>query len=435
MKVSHSLILLSLGCLLVSCGQNTSFTHMKESDSKTMGQGIARVPLVIHKDSDIVKDQYIVVLKESSAYLNSYTSDQLIKTLSLDPITSKVTSVYKAVINGFSATLSEEDVQKLRADPNVDYIEQNATIQLFEKSMSEDDINNFYKNSRHPRHKRVQYYPPSWGLDRIDQRDLPLNKKYIYNTKARDVSIYILDTGIYKSHFDMKRRVRWGINTTDDGLNIDCHGHGTHVAGTAAGRRYGVAKGAQLVAVKVLDCDGGGTLKGVLDGIEWTAIDARYSDGPVVANMSFGGPASKVLDAAVTNAIQKYGLTVVAAAGNGIPKDACDISPARVPGVITVASSDIDDKRSFFSSGGKCVDLFAPGHEITSAWIGNRYAQKTISGTSMAAPHVTGTIALMQAHYSDWKPAKLHDAIICNSTKGVIKEAGDAPNRLLFTAP
>lgn len=435
MKASRSLILLSLGFLLVSCGKNTSFTHVKESGAQTIGQSAAKAPFVLHKDSEIVKDQYIVVLKESSTYFSSYTSDELIKALSLDPKTSKIKSMYKEVINGFSATLSKEDVEKLRINPNIGYIEQNVKVKLFEKNMSQEEINNFYKNSVKSRGRKVQNDPPSWGLDRVDQRDLPLNKKYIYNTRADDVSIYILDTGIYKSHFDLKGRVRWGINTTNDGLNIDCNGHGTHVAGTAAGRRHGIARDAQLVAVKVLDCSGGGTLGGVLDGIEWAAIDAKYSGGPAVANMSFGGLASKVLDEGVTNSIQKHGVTFVAAAGNGFPKNSCDISPARVPGVLTVASSDIDDKRSAFSSGGECVDLFAPGHEITSAWIGNRYAQNTLSGTSMAAPHVTGAVALLQAHYPNWGPAQLHDAIIFNSTKGVIKEAGDAANRLLFTAP
>lgn len=432
MKVFRSLLTLSLGLALVACGQHRN-SHVDAPVSHDQSQD--KAPLLNTDSSKAVPNQYIVVLKKSSQYLAQSTTDHLIQTLSLNPQKSKIHKVYKEVLNGFAAELSDQDLAKLRKNQNVDYIEPNTTVQLAETDRTDSEIDEFYKDSVIGRQERHQPHPPSWGLDRIDQRRLPLNKKYTYNTKATNVSIYILDTGIYQEHFDFSGRVRWGINTAGDEKNVDCHGHGTHVAGTAAGRRFGVAKGAQLVAVKVLNCKGQGTLRGVLDGIEWAAIDAKHRGRPAVANLSFISPTSRALDSSVLNAIYKYGLTIVAAAGNSRSTDACYTSPARMPEVITVASSDSDDQRSSFSSGGKCVDLFAPGKKITSAGIKDTHAKVTASGTSIAAPHVTGAIALMQAHYPKWTPIELHDAIINNSTKNVIKDAGSTPNRLLFTAP
>lgn len=415
----RKIVLTGLVLSLIGCGQPTTQVDSSKPNLSSQNQ---LAPLVNSEYKEAVPNNYIVVLDEASMLLNEYTSnEQLVDTLSLNIQDAQVKNVYKETINGFSATLNNKALNQLRHNPHVKYIEQDTQFQLIKPI--ED-------------RKYKQPYPPSWGLDRIDQRHLPLDNTYNSNTQAKNVSIYILDTGIYKEHTDFDHRVRWGINTTRDGVNTDCNGHGTHVAATAAGHRYGVAKKAKLVAVKVLNCFGGGSLSSVLDGLEWASIDAKYSDGPAVANMSFGGPRSKAFDEAMKNAIHKHGFIPVAAAGNGFPKDSCKSSPAGIPGVITVASSNINDKRSFFSSGGKCVNIFAPGEQINSAWIGNPYAGRTISGTSMASPHVAGAIALIQSQHPDWGLDNIRDALISNSTKDVIQNPGDIPhNRLLYTNP
>lgn len=423
MKIFRSLLTLSLGLVLVACGQYRN-SHDQNQDKGSL----------LEKDAPkAVPNQYIVALKKSSRNLTQSTPRDLIQTLSLDPQESEIQHVYKEVFNGFLATLNDKDLAKLKENENVKRIEPNVIIKIAETDKTDSEIDEFYKDSVIGRQKRVQPHPSSWSLDRIDQRRLPLNKNYAYNTKATNVSIYVLDTGIYKEHFDFSGRVRWGINTSGDKKNVDCHGHGTHVAATAAGRRFGVAKGAQLIAVKVLNCKGQGTLSSALDGLEWAAIDAKHRR-PAVANLSFVSPPSEILDSSIYNAIYDHGLTIIAPAGNS-SSNACNVSPARVDEVITVAASDSNDSRSSFSNIGKCVDLFAPGSKITSAGIKGPYDKKTGSGTSIATPHVTGAVALIQAHYPKWTPDELHNAIIENSTKNIIKDAGNTPNRLLFTAP
>ena len=271
-----------------------------------------------------------------------------------------------------------------------------------------------------------------WGLDRSDQRALPLSTTYSAPTEAINVRAFIIDTGIKKTHVDFGSRVVSGfdaISSGGDGSN-DCNGHGTHVAGTVGGTTYGMAKGVTLVPVRVLDCAGSGTNTGVIAGLDWVA--SQHQAGQLdVANMSLGGGASSALDTAVNNAITR-GVTVVVAAGNS-NANACNYSPARVSAAITVAASDRSDIRANFSNYGSCVDVFAPGVGITSSYIGSTTATNTFSGTSMASPHVAGLAALTLQLNGALTPAQVASVITANATTGIISSAGrNTPNRLVF---
>ena len=231
---------------------------------------------------------------------------------------------------------------------------------------------------------------PSWGLDRVDALTTPLDDKYSWTNSGTGTIVYVIDTGVYSAHGDFGGRVVSGYTAIADGRGTeDCHGHGTHVAGTVAGRNYGVAKTATIVAVRVLDCTGSGYSSGVVAGINW--VTANHPGGPAVINMSLGGGANSAIDSAVTDAVNA-GIVVVVAAGNS-SADACSYSPARVPGAITIGATDVRDARASYSNFGSCVDMWAPGSQITSAWISGSTATNTISGTSMASPHVAGLAA------------------------------------------
>jgi subtilisin family serine protease len=265
-------------------------------------------------------------------------------------------------------------------------------------------------------------------LDRIDQRDLPLNTTYNYNNTGADVRAYIIDTGIRTTHNEFGGRATWGTNTAG-GPDDDCHGHGTHVAGTVGGSTYGVAKGVSLVAVKVLNCAGSGTTTGVISGINWVAANGIE---PAVANMSLGGGASTALDNAVNNAVAS-GITFAVAAGNS-SADACNYSPARAGNAITVGATTSTDARASYSNFGGCVDIFAPGSGITSAWKNSNSAKKTISGTSMATPHVTGVAALYLQGHPSANPGTVAGALTSSASTNKISNPGSgSPNLLLFT--
>ena len=267
--------------------------------------------------------------------------------------------------------MTREEALELSKDPAVAYVEQDRTVKAL----------------------GTQAPTPSWGLDRIDQRDLPLNGSFTYPNTGAGVTAYIIDTGIRTTHSDFGGRASWGTNTTGDGNNTDCNGHGTHVAGTVGGAQYGVAKGVKLIAVKVLNCAGSGSFSGVVAGIDW--VTAHHQPGqPAVANMSLGASGS---DAATENAVRSSiadGVTYAIASGNS-NANACNFTPARVAEAITVNASTNTDARASFSNFGTCTDVFAPGQNITSAWITSDTATNTISGTSMAAPHVAGAAALV----------------------------------------
>ncbi|GGU46812.1 hypothetical protein GCM10010211_08090 [Streptomyces albospinus] len=347
-----------------------------------------------------VKGSYVVMLKKS---VHATESGDLAAKYG-----GKVNRTFTSAINGFSANgLSDEDAKHLAADPAVDKVVQNHTFHI----------------------DGTQENPPSWGLDRIDQTDTKGDGKYNYPDSAGEgVTAYVIDTGIHISHKDFGGRASYGFNAIDKSDKAeDDNGHGTHVSGTIAGTDYGVAKKAKLVAVKVLDAQGSGSTEQVVAGIDWVAKNHK---GPSVANMSLGGGADEAIDAAVKKAIDS-GVTFAVAAGNE-STDAGQSSPARVKEAITVASSTKDDQQSDFSNYGSAVHIYAPGTDITSDWNNSDDATKTISGTSMATPHVTGAAALYLADHKDAKPADVDKALTDGATADKISNPGQGtPNKLL----
>ncbi|MFF3246915.1 S8 family peptidase [Streptomyces sp. NPDC002870] len=315
---------------------------------------------------------------------------------------------YSSAVNGFSASgLSETEAKRLAADPAVAKVVQNKKFSI----------------------NATQDNPPSWGLDRIDQADTAGDKKYAYPDSAGEgVTAYVIDTGVRVSHKDFEGRATHGFDAVDnDDSADDGNGHGTHVAGTIAGTAHGVAKKAKVVAVRVLDDNGSGTTEQVVAGIDWVSKNHK---GPSVANMSLGGGADEALDAAVSKAIAS-GVTFAVAAGNE-STDASQGSPARVKEAITVASSTKDDAQSEFSNFGQIVDIYAPGSDITSAWNDSDEGTKTISGTSMATPHVVGAAAIYLGAHQDATPEQVATALTDGATADKITNPSEGtPNKLL----
>lgn len=286
----------------------------------------------------------------------------------------------------------------------------------------------------------VQVNPPSYGLDRIDQRR-GLDRRFTTRATGRGVSAYVVDTGLNYSHVEFTGRIAAGVDVVDGGRADDCNGHGTHVAGTLAGSQFGVAKAARIHPVRVLDCQGLGSTSDVIAGIEWVTRHHQRTT-PAVANLSLGGGTSRALDAAVRASIRDN-ITYVVAGGNdgGLVgalvgfQDACNGSPSRVGEALTVGASDSRDRRARYSNTGACLDLFAPGDRITSAYIGSPRAAAVLSGTSMAAPHVAGVAALTLQVNPRATPAEVQRAIRLSATPGVVADPGPrSPNRLLFTS-
>ncbi|NUT34993.1 MAG: S8 family peptidase, partial [Hamadaea sp.] len=323
-------------------------------------------------------------------------------------------TVFATGLRGFSFQGSATAARRIAADPAIAYVQPNAIVTI----------------------AATQSPTPSWGLDRIDQRNLPLNNSYTYSNTATAVHAYIIDTGILFGHSDFGGRASSGRDTVNnDNDATDCNGHGTHVAGTVGGNAYGVAKGVALVGVRVLNCEGSGTTEQVVAGINWVTANAIK---PAVANMSLGGGANTAIDDAVRASITS-GVTYAIAAGNGFlglfALDACTQSPARVTQAITVSATNSSDAKPSWANRGTCVDVFAPGISITSAWYTSTTATNTISGTSMATPHVAGAAALYLQNNPGAAPAAVQSAIIAAATTGVVTSPGSgSPTRLHYTA-
>lgn len=362
-------------------------------------------PSGIVPSSAPVAGEYIVTLADDVATSSvRATASDLV-----DEHDGDLLFTYKHALTGFAVSMSEADARALSQDPRVAAMEENGEV-----------------------HATTTQPGATQGLDRIDQRDLPLNTSYTYRATGAGVDAYIIDTGIRFTHNEFGGRASLGVDEIVPSTGgVDCNGHGTHVAGTVGGTTFGVAKAVTLIAVRVLDCSGNGSNAGVIAGVDWVTA---HNSGPSVANMSLGGGASAAVDTAVQNSIAD-GTTYAVAAGNDGGADACNGSPGRTPEALTVGSTTVADARSSFSNIGTCVDLFAPGSSITSAWgIGDDTTTNTISGTSMATPHVAGAAALFLEASPASTPAQVAARIIADSTPNKVTDPGTgSPNRLLYT--
>ena len=350
-----------------------------------------------------VDGDYIVTFSKGAVVANE------IKNVNGRDVTPKF--MYDEAVNGFAGFLTGAQVCNYKKRGNVLSVEIDQVVSI----------------------EATQDSAP-WGVDRIDQSDLPLSRTYSYVSTGAGVDAYVIDTGILGTHTEFTGRMKAGYSAIGNSRNTtDCNGHGTHVAGTIGGATYGVAKAVSLIPVRVLGCNGSGTNSGVIAGINWAI--KHHTTNKAVANMSLGGGASTTLDAAI-NSLVKDGVTVVVAAGNDDGADACNYSPARVPVAVTVAASASNDSLAPFSNIGRCVDVIAPGVSITSSWIRNNSDTAILDGTSMASPHVAGIAARMLQSNPLFTPAQVTSALIAATTQNKITGAlNGTPNKLLYMAP
>lgn len=382
------------------------------------GHSLHAAELLAVDSARAIEGQYIVVFKtpsvldiQSSAAIADFASAQAQNLSSLYNI--DVAREFGGILNGVLVNASSKQINNLLNDPTIDFIEQDQMMYVTPQVSANANQANAI-----------------WGLDRIDQTDLPLNNNYSYDFDGSGVTAYVIDTGVRVSHNEFGNRASHGYDFIDnDNDATDCNGHGTHVAGTIGGSAYGVAKNVNIVGVRVLGCNGSGSNSGVIAGIDWVKNNAS---GPSVANMSLGGGASQATDNAVNNAVAA-GISFVVAAGND-NSNACNYSPARAANAITVGSTTSSDGRSSFSNYGNCLDIYAPGSNIKSAWYNSDSATNSISGTSMASPHVAGAVALYLDENPSLSPSQIDVMLSQRSSKNKISDAkSGSPNELLYT--
>ena len=396
--------------------------HSMKISKIALAVGLMSSPLVMagelkqaNNPDRIIKDQYIVVFKDSAIApstlaltannsTNAYTLavNNAVNSLS-QSLNAKSTRQYSKAIKGAVFRMNAKTALKMAQNPLVDYIEPDEVVTI-----------NATQNN------------PTWGLDRVDQRGGSINSQYIYDTTASNVNVYVIDTGV-NNHSDFGGRVFNGYDFVDNDSNSsDCQGHGTHVAGTVASSTYGVAKGAKVYGVRVLNCQGSGSNSGILSGMDWVA---QNHTKPAVANMSLGGGFSSSLNTAANNLVSAGVVTVVAAGNDN--SNACNYSPASASNVITVGSTANGDSRSSFSNYGNCIDIFAPGSDITST--SQSGGSTTMSGTSMASPHVAGVAALYLADNPNASTSAVAQALTSNATENAISDVQGSPNLMLYS--
>lgn len=352
--------------------------------------------------ADTIPGQYIVLLKSSVADVDAATQDLMWNRR------SAVEHTYRYAVKGFAAKLSKAQADSLSRNSRVELVQPDLRVR--DQSLT------------------IQSSPLSWGIDRVDEHDYPLDTHYSYGATGSGVNVYVIDGGVRLSHSEFGGRAHFGYDALG-GNGTDCRGHGTHIAGTIAGKTYGIAKKANIYSVRVLDCDGTSELSKIVAGVDWVTGHRKL---PAVANMSLGSVGNSIFDSAVKASIAS-GVTYVTSAGND-DADACKQSPARVSQVITVGATKAGDYRASWSNFGSCVDIFAPGDLITSAYYTSDVATRVMSGTSMASPHVAGVAALYLSVHPSATPSQVQSAITANATTGHVHDAAGTANRLLYSA-